>query len=607
MKIKNAIIFAAGMGTRMSPVTNFCPKPLIKIFDEPLIEKNIKLLKKHQINEIYIVVGYLKEQFNYLIEKYQVKLIENPYFAITNNISSLVVSKDIFGDTLYLEGDIFLKEDIFPHLFATIEKNYYQSTMFGLNNLDNIEEWVFEIDKNNQVLSHHLSKNAQNQFIWSGLMFIDQKMAQEIKLKVNLFFNQEQNKQKYFEQFLWLLDNKFLFQAIDKSALAELDNYDDLVKIDKSYLSHQSHFLFTPGPTNVIFELEEIIAKGLVHHRSNLYEYYFEKLVKNLQLVFQTTKALPIVMSNSTTGAMEATVANLIDEQDKVLLINIGDFGQRFKEILDIYKADITELKYPYGQSYNLEDVEKALKTTNYKALFITLLETSNGVLQDLKSLAKLLTQYPETLFIVDSVSAILEVDLNFDQYNIDVAYAATAKSFGLPPGLAAVALSEKAQKMTYQTKNKRFYFDFRRYIEYYNNTKQSPFTPSVNLVIAWIYSIEIIKNISLNKIRQNKSVIYKYLENEFKKLGFVNFVQPQNQIHSLLVMIAPKDIDVNLMKKIIAANTKFYFEVGRAEMANKMMRIGISITTTMDHAIAFIDQVKKYINKIDQGTTNEE
>lgn len=593
MKINNAIIFAAGMGTRMSPLTDYCPKPLIKINNKPLLERNIEFLINNNITNIQIVVGHLSEQFNYLVEKYGVKLIYNNLYKTTNNISSLVKSKDSFSNTLYLEGDIYLKKDIFPEIINKIKNNNFKSTMFGSKTSQNKSEWVFNI-QDGEVLNHFLKENAKSEYIWTGIMFIDEKMGQEIKDKVEVFFATLSNRKSYFESFLWILKNKFIFSSINEKDFVELDNYDDLIKIDKSYLSHQSKNLFTPGPTNIIPELEEIVAKGLVHHRSKLYEYYLKLLVSKLRYIFGTTKGLPIVMSNSTTGAMEATIANLISEQDPVLLINVGGFGERFNELLNIYNAKVTNLNYKDGECYSLEEVSKHLKEKEYKAVFLTLLETSTGVLQDLKSLAKEMKKYKKTLFIVDTVSAVTEVDIDFDKNGIDVAYAATAKSFGLPPGLCAVALSPKAQKITYQTNNKRYYFDFRKYIEYYKNYKQSPFTPSVNLVVAWIYSIEIMMNMSFEKIREKKEVIYGYLYAEFSKLGCKPFIKKENKINSLLVMLVPNNIDANKIKEEIAVNSDFYFEVGRGEMASSIIRVGISITTTLNDAKNFIEEINK-------------
>ena len=105
-QVERAIIMAAGKGTRMRPITNTVPKPLVKVHGVPLIEGIINQLHQQNIYEIYVVVGYLKEQFNYLVDKYAgLPLIDNPYFDTCNNISSLYVARNHLKDVIILDGD----------------------------------------------------------------------------------------------------------------------------------------------------------------------------------------------------------------------------------------------------------------------------------------------------------------------------------------------------------------------------------------------------------------------------------------------------------------------------------------------------------------------
>ena len=104
--VKRAIIMAAGKGERLLPLTNKTPKPLIEVNGRRMIETVIEALRENGISEIYIVVGYLKEQFGYLVEKYPgIRLIENPYYETSNNISSLYAARDHLEECIILDGD----------------------------------------------------------------------------------------------------------------------------------------------------------------------------------------------------------------------------------------------------------------------------------------------------------------------------------------------------------------------------------------------------------------------------------------------------------------------------------------------------------------------
>ena len=105
-KITRAIIMAAGKGTRMHPITETLPKPLIRVHGKRMIDTIIEALHENGIYEIYVVVGYLKEAFQNLPNEIKgITLIENPYFDTCNNISSLYVAKDYISNAIIIDGD----------------------------------------------------------------------------------------------------------------------------------------------------------------------------------------------------------------------------------------------------------------------------------------------------------------------------------------------------------------------------------------------------------------------------------------------------------------------------------------------------------------------
>lgn len=598
--IKNAIIFAAGKGSRLTTYTKHVPKPLIKILnketnqDEALIERNIKFLHQSGIKEIYVVVGYLKKQFNYLVKKYGVTLIENDKFEYENNISSLAVSIEHWGDTLYIEGDIYLTKNIIPDLIKEIEESNYKSIYWGAED-ERINETCF-ILRNNLIVGQYAKNMIKGDLKWTGLGYVNKDFGDYMRSHFNDYYSIPENKQNYYEQFLWSLNQPVECHITSKNNFYEIDNFYDLISVDERYRTHDVVKLWTPGPTNIDQEISDLILKGIVHHRSNLAEFYITKLHDNLKQVFNTTKATPIIITASGTGVMESAVVNLINSKDKVILISVGDFGDRFYEILKLYLEDeknILFFRYPDYSTYNIDDFKHLIPEV--KAVFVTHHETSTGVLNNISELGKL-TKDTDTLLICDSVSSVLNEEFNFDEWGVDIAFASSAKGFSIYPGLSIVCISPKAEKVMEKCNTPRYYFDYRKYLKYYRESKQTPFTPAINLIVSMSESIDVMNNTSLQVINQKKWEVFNYLNEELEKLNFVNKVPKDLRTCSMLCMEAPKGIDCEKMRNFVSANSNNYFELGRNEKRHSVIRVGISRLITIDDAKIVVKNIKKFI-----------
>ena len=220
---QQATILAAGYGLRMVPINTEEPKGLLEVHGEPLIERIIKQLHEVGINDIKIVVGFMKEHYEYLIDQYDVDLIVNPYYSTRNNIYSLYLAKDRLADGYVIPCDIWFKDN--P--FSTLEDPSWY--LFG-DRLTDHSHW--RISRTSKV---RYTKESGNRMI--GIAYLNQDDAEILTSRLD-----EMIKAKKYDSF-WedaLVDKKrFLLNGriISNSEHAEINSYEELMELD----SHSDH------------------------------------------------------------------------------------------------------------------------------------------------------------------------------------------------------------------------------------------------------------------------------------------------------------------------------------------------------------------------------
>ena len=181
----------------------------------------------------------------------------------------------------------------------------------------------------------------------------------------------------------------------------------------------------------------------------------FGETLGQLRKVFQTTDpaSQPFVISGSGTLGWDLVAANLAEPGDDVLVLHTGYFADSFADCFETYGAKATQLKAPIGGRPQLPEIEKALKEKKYKLLTVTHVDTSTGVLSELKALSELVHQVsPETLLIVDGVCSVGCEEIDFDGWKLDAVITASQKALGAPAGLSISMYSGRAIK-TFQAR----------------------------------------------------------------------------------------------------------------------------------------------------------
>jgi aspartate aminotransferase-like enzyme len=258
-----------------------------------------------------------------------------------------------------------------------------------------------------------------------------------------------------------------------------------LVKYFTIFMEHVK--LHIPGPVEISEKSLRAFASPVIGHRGQGFKDLYAKIQPQLQQLL-STRQLVYLSTSSAWGVMEGAIRNLVSK--KVLNCMCGAFSDKWLDVSRRCGKEADALHVPWGSPVRASEIDRKLATGQFDALTLIHNETSTGVMSPLLEIAALKKKYPEVMFIVDSVSSMSAMPLNFDDLGIDVLLAGTQKAFALPPGLTIFVCSPTALAKAATMKDRGYYFDF---TEFHKNAEENmtPSTPSIGHIFALASKLE--------------------------------------------------------------------------------------------------------------------
>ncbi|MEU6182151.1 pyridoxal-phosphate-dependent aminotransferase family protein [Streptomyces coeruleorubidus] len=330
--------------------------------------------------------------------------------------------------------------------------------------------------------------------------------------------------------------------------------------------------LATPGPTEVPQRLLLAGAREIIHHRSTEMEQLIHEISGGLPPLFGTSAPVYTIASSGT-GAMEAAVANCFSAGDEVLVVSNGYFGERFQAICKSYGLVVHVVESDWGTSADPGRVAAAYREhPRIRGAFVVYSETSTGALNDVEAIGRIFRD-TDVIVVVDAISGLLVHPLEMDAWGLDVVLAASHKGFMLPPGLAFVALSDKAWTAVERSSGPNYYWSFERLRHFYPMSSSSP---AVSLLLALHESLKMLDEEGMEAFRRRHAVLGRAAERGLLKLGFSTFVQaPNRRSHVITSALAPEGIDTGQLLKTLSTSYGVTMTGGQAHLKGKLIRVG--------------------------------
>jgi aspartate aminotransferase-like enzyme len=336
--------------------------------------------------------------------------------------------------------------------------------------------------------------------------------------------------------------------------------------------------LFTPGPTPLLPAAQFAMAAADIHHRTAEFRALYTKVLRDLK-TFVGTKNDVILLSSSGTGAMEASVSNLTSPGDRVLVLTAGKFGERWVSLAKAFGCDVDVVSVPYGQTFDLEEVRKALKIET-RAVFMQATETSTAVRHDVRRVAEVLKQSgKDAVLVVDAITGLGTTHIDMDGWGVDVLIGGSQKAVMIPPGLSYLAVSDRAWDLMEISLNPRYYFDLRK--ERKNAAKgESAYTPAVALIAALGAALDYIAGQADGDLAQGRAKLVENAETcaamtraAVEALGLKLFA-PEAPAAAVTAVLPPPGMDSGAFVKELKSRFAAVITNGQGEMKGQIFRI---------------------------------
>ncbi|MGQ9780695.1 MAG: pyridoxal-phosphate-dependent aminotransferase family protein [Nitrososphaeria archaeon] len=351
----------------------------------------------------------------------------------------------------------------------------------------------------------------------------------------------------------------------------------------------REELLLIPGPTMLSSRVLSVMSLPQLGHLDPWFVRTYSEALELTKYLFQSREGLPYILTGSGTLMMEAVVVSLLEPDDKVLVVDTGHFGERFGTIAAIHGAKVEVVKPDFGKSPTVGEIDMKLSHGNYKALFVTHVDTATGVVNSVADMASVAKKYG-VLSVVDSVCGVGGIELLFDKWELDVALTGSQKAIAAPPGLSLAVVSKKAFGVMNNRKTpiRSYYMDLTRWRRVMDNPSVYVATPAVNLIVALREALVELKEEGLERRLLRHKVIADGIRAGIEALDFKIVAEPRCRANTVTAFYVP-DKKVGELHSRLKGQFNIQLAKGLYEYRDLMLRIGHFGSISVNDAVSFV------------------
>ena len=338
------------------------------------------------------------------------------------------------------------------------------------------------------------------------------------------------------------------------------------------------HFLQVPGSTNIPDRVLRAIDAPAMDHRGPKFQDLSKRILERIKLIFKSTDPV-VIFPSAGTGAMEAALANTLNEGDKILMFETGHFATEWCQAAQRYRINVDFVPGDWRTGADPKIVEQKLladKKHEIKAVLVTHNETSTGIKSRVEEIRKAIdkTNHP-ALFMVDTISSLGSYNYEHQKWKVDVTVGGSQKGLMCPPGLSFNAISNKALEAYKSSKIVKSYWHWGQMLEN-NKLGFYPYTPAVNLLYGLNEAINMLLEEGLDNVfaRHKRHADATRLAVQAWGLEILA-KNPVERSDSITAIMVPEDHDSDNLRKIIYDNYDMSLGTGLNKVKGKVFRIG--------------------------------